>query len=536
MLVDGTEVPRGSTINADICIIGGGPAGIAAAVPFLDRAGTSVVLLESGGLTFDEEVQSLSDGVGTGQPYFPLNECHLRTFGGSTLSWGGILTRLEEIDFQERAWVPRSGWPFARSELDGYYEQAMAASEVTPYLPPAILDEATGERRTPTAAVEWSEVYFSAPARFGKMYAEPIDASRSVAAYLWSTATALRMNESGTRVDTVDVSCLGGNSYQVSADYVILAGGGIENARLLLASPPRAGGGIGNRNDLVGRFFQEHPRVYDRYLLPDDHQALATFVHGAAGTLDFSRMGLTPAVQRSEELLNYLANIAFGYAGQETDQFVAMRRMVNAVRSPWSDSPYMQDRDGGPNKVRWEDIKTALRRPHRSVQSVIGAGFEPARMRRWIEIESNVEQLAVPDNRITLTDEVDALGMPKSQVHWSVSPEEERTYRRGVELVVEALDQQAPGLKDRKMEYPDPWPDTIQGCWHHMGTTRMNNDPSKGVVDSDCKAHDVDNLYVAGSSVFPTGGAGSPTLTIVALAFRLSDHLKARLAADASTV
>jgi choline dehydrogenase-like flavoprotein len=157
-------------------------------------------------------------------------------------------------------------------------------------------------------------------------------------------------------------------------------------------------------------------------------------------------------------------------------------------------------------------------------------------MRRWIEIESNVEQLAVPDNRITLTDEVDALGMPKSQVHWSVSPEEERTYRRGVELVVEALDQQAPGLKDRKMEYPDPWPDTIEGCWHHMGTTRMNNDPNKGVVDSDCKVHDVDNLYVAGSSVFPTGGAGSPTLTIVALAFRLSDHLKARLAADASTV
>jgi len=148
-------------------------------------------------------------------------------------------------------------------------------------------------------------------------------------------------------------------------------------------------------------------------------------------------------------------------------------------------------------------------------------------MRRWIEIETNVEQTPSPDNRVTLSSDIDTFGIPKAHLHWNLSSEEERTYRRGLEFIVEALDQYSPGLIDRRMDYPDPWPDEVGGCWHHIGTTRMHENPSEGVVDADCRVHGVANLFVAGSSVFPTGGATSPTLTIVALGLRLAENLKA---------
>jgi choline dehydrogenase-like flavoprotein len=295
---------------------------------------------------------------------------------------------------------------------------------------------------------------------------------------------------------------------------------------MLLLSGNRDNGGLANEHDVVGRFFQEHPGAKDRYLLPDDAGDLASRVQGAAGTLNFSRLGLSDAVQRDEKLLNYIVNVSFGYAGQSTEQFQAVRRIVNASRKPWSDSPYLQDVGGGPNKVRMEDIKIALRKPHIAFQSAVGARFEPERLRRFLHIESNVEQVPRRENRVTLTDETDAFGLPRANLNWSLTDLEERTYRRGLELVVEALDQYAPGLKDGRMDYPDPWPDAVHGNWHHIGTTRMHTDPAEGVVDKNCKVHGIANLFVAGSSVFPTGGATSPTLTIVALGLRLSEHLK----------
>jgi choline dehydrogenase-like flavoprotein len=150
-------------------------------------------------------------------------------------------------------------------------------------------------------------------------------------------------------------------------------------------------------------------------------------------------------------------------------------------------------------------------------------------MRRWVHIGTSVEQVPRPENRLVLTGERDALGIPKVELHWSLTEAEERTYRRGLELVVEALERYAPGISSQRLDYPDPWPDEVLGTWHHIGTTRMHEDPAHGVVNADCRVHDVDNLYVAGSSVFPAGGASAPTVTIVALALRLAEHLDAQL-------
>ncbi len=339
----------------------------------------------------------------------------------------------------------------------------------------------------------------------------------------------MSLDPSGHHVDALEVRTAAGNRFTIAAKHYVLAGGGIENARLLLASRDIQKHGIGNQHDLVGRYFQEHPRLFNRYRLTGDSTALSQWVVGAAGTLRFSRLGLTEEVQRREGLLNFLANLSFGYAGQETPQFEAARRIVNASRSPWSDSPYYQDTGGGPNRVRWEDVSTCMKRPHRTVQSLIGAALRPPRMRRWLQVVCSVEQVPRPENRVVLTDERDRFGNPMARLEWTLDPAEERTYRRGMELTLEALETYAPGISALRYADPDPWPDEVLGTWHHIGTTRMAHDPRRGVVDADSKVHGVDNLFVAGSSVFPASGATAPTLTLLALSLRLAEHVAALL-------
>ena len=529
MMIDARTLPDDTKIEVDLCIVGAGPAGIAVALPFLNNSTKSVAIVESGGTTFDESAQTLADTGVSGHAYFPMKETRIRAFGGSTMSWGGINAPLDVMDFEKRPWVPHSGWPLSREDLDPYYDEAKTVSRVIDPDASSLGSEVYfGDAYGPTPSTRWAEVYFSAPTRFSEVYAEPFEKATNVSTYLYSTAVELETNDSQSAIAGLHVASLDGSSFRIVARNYVLAGGGVENARLLLVSGNRDTGGIGNDHDLVGRFFQEHPRLVDRFWLPEDSAVLASHIRGAAGTLNFSRLGLSDAAQRDEELLNSIVNVAFGFSGQLTDQFQAVRRIVNASRKPWSDSPYFQDVGGGPNTVRWEDVRTALKKPHRSVQAAIGAVFEPARMRRWVHIETNVEQIPHPENRVTLASDVDAFGVPKAHLHWTLADEEERTYRRGLELIVEALDQYSPGLRDGRMDYPDQWPDNVEGCWHHIGTTRMHENPSQGVVDANCRVHGIANLYVAGSSVFPTGGATSPTLTIVALALRLAEHLKAK--------
>jgi choline dehydrogenase-like flavoprotein len=519
VFVDGSNVSKGTTIETDVCIVGAGPAGISLAMQYVKQSAVNVALIESGGLEFDPETQELAETEVVGHDYFPVKETRIRVFGGSSLSWGGIGAAFTPLDFEKRSWVPNSGWPFGKADLEPFYERAMSV---------AVMDPGSRERGdgSPAPGTRWANVMFSAPTRFGKLYREDLEKSHSVTVYLKSTVTRLGLHQDGGHIEAIDVGCLGGNTYRVVAKTYVLAGGGIENARLLMISNDVATAGIGNEHDVVGRYFQEHPRVDDRYRLPVGTPALTERIEGAAGTLRFSRVAITDDIQREEHLLNYFANLTFGYAAQDAPQFDALRRIVNASRSPWSDSPYYQDIGGGPNRVRWEDVKTVLKRPDRTFICAVGAQFQPKFARRWLNVQSSVEQIPRPENRLVLTKDKDAFGLPRVRLEWTLHPDEERTYRRGLELLMGEMDRLEPGITDQKIDDPDPWPDAAIGTWHHIGTTRMSDDPSRGVVDADCRVHGVDNLYVAGSSVFPTGGVTAPTLTIVALALRLYEHLQ----------
>ena len=515
------DLPAGTTIDCDVCVVGAGPAGIALALRLAEGTQTSVCLLESGGLAFDPAAQALAVGEQEGTPYHPLHETRIRALGGSTWSWGGICTPLEEVAFLPRSWVADGAWPFPRSALDPYLDEALTLCGISP-------QQRRETEETTRSAFEGSgldpervrpePVNLSRPTRFGIAYRERLAGLPRVRLLLHSAAT--RVEHADGVVTGLEVHGPAG-PFHVRARQYVLAGGGIENPRLLLVA------GLGG--DAVGRYFMEHPRVVDRFRIRPGDTAIGRLVRGGSpGTLRFLRLALAERLERDEELLSYHANIYLGYAGQLSPQWDAVRRLAIARRPPWNESPYFQDAGGGRLRLRSQDLATAMRRPDRTLVSAISAFTERPALRRYLEIVSCVEQLPVPDNRVTLAAEPDRFGVPKAHLRWRVAPAEEATYRRSLEVLLDALEKLEPGIAGARID-ADPWPSGIVGNWHHEGTTRMHDDPAHGVVDRDLRVHGMRNLFVAGSSVFPSSGSTSPTITILQLALRLGDHLRREL-------
>ncbi len=509
-------------IVSDVCVIGGGPAGIALALRLSRNPSLTVSLLESGGLEFEESTQELARAETQGAPYYPFHETRIRALGGASWSWGGVCTPLDDMTFQARPWLPVEGWPIPATALHPYLDDAMMLCGITPDARQSVQQEteavfvATGLDRSRVVPVP---VLFSRPTRFGVAHREKLAAAPNLRVQLHATVT--RLETEGGRVVAVQASCRG-RPFRALAKHFVLATGGVENPRLLLVS------GIGG--GATGRFFMEHPRVVNRYRIRPGKTRLGELVGGGtAGTLRFFRLSVADEIQRRDQLLTYHANLQFGYLGQLSRQWIALRRVVIALRRPWNESPYFQDAGGGRTRVRARDLATAMRRPDLAFLSGIGAVTKRPSLRRFLEVWSAIEQVPDRDNRIELLPEPDALGVPRVRVHWNVGEAEERTYRRSLKLLLGELEKVEPGISAASLDGQDPWPSQLVGNWHHEGTTRMGNDPNRGVVDRDCRVHGVDNLYVAGSSVFPVSGSTSPTVTIIQLALRLADHLAQRL-------
>jgi choline dehydrogenase-like flavoprotein len=385
-----------------------------------------------------------------------------------------------------------------------------------------------GEPDAVGGEVDWRRVYYGGPIRFGRILREFFRRSTTANAYLRSNVIRLDTDPVGTRVVSAQIMSAEGRAWTVSSRVFILAAGGIDNPRLLLASnrPHRAG--LGNARDLVGRFFMEHPRIVDRVWLPKAARSRAQPLRRTADNLHFGRLHLSHATQRKQRLLNYSANIYLGFAGQETKAWESVRRIAIPLRRPWNESPFIQDAGGGPMRVHWSDVKAVITNPIESGKGIAGAVSRSGALVRFLNIASSIEQPPRRENRVMLGTTLDRFGVPLPVLHWRLEDAEKLTYERGLEIVMEYLDTQLRGIKEQKFERGD-WSRDVKGTWHHMGTTRMHPDPAQGVVDQHCRVHELENLYIAGSCVFPTGGTTSPTLTILALAIRLADHLLAEL-------
>lgn len=508
MHVDIRTLENGSEIDGDLCIVGAGAAGISIAREWIG-SNQRVLLLEGGGFEYDLRMQELYRGEMVGLPYYPLHVARLHYFGGTTGHWSGFCSNFDPIDFEERPWVPHSGWPFSRTELDPYYTRAHAALQLGPYE----YDAAEWQRRDPRlipfpleAARVWTKIWqFSPPVRFGSEYRESIVSAQDLHLYTHANVCELEVNEAVRAVESVRVRTLEGREYRVRARRFVLACSTIQNARLLLASNRRASAGLGNQHDLVGRYFMEHLEMPSGALvtLGDPAPSTTMYAYPPGPTRARGELAVSAEVQREHRMLNATVSLAPGSLEERamsTFQW-ATPAVVEGLRN-------RRRSDGG---------------------STPDAAPDPA-PHRIFHLHTRQEQAPNPASRVTLSNERDEMGMPRVRLDWRLTELDRRSFREFYQVLGAELGRSGLGrvrMNDWLLDPVDgPWPDSLGGGWHHMGTTRMHPNPREGVVDVNSRVHGVENLYVAGASVFPTAGSVNPTLTLVALSLRLSDHLK----------
>ncbi|MEX0665646.1 MAG: GMC family oxidoreductase [Acidimicrobiia bacterium] len=511
MLERANDLTRGSTLRADVCIVGAGAAGITLARE-LAGGRHSVVVLESGAFDFSEATQDLYAGTNSGLPYDVFGS-RLRFFGGSTNHWAGQCRPFDQADFEERAWVPNSGWPFGRKELLPYYERAQDMCDLGPFEYDAEfwLDRMKDVDALLDTNTVRTALYQIGPAtHFGTKYRKSVVDAKNVNLVLGANVVNVRVD--GKRVAGVDVKTLEGNDFLVDAKLVVLALGGIENARLMLASRAQRPAGLGNEHDLVGRYFMDHSLVaFGRLLLSEAAPVPALYyfvgvpmkkagfpdLKNLATRYVFGQFILTSQATRDAEIPNFAAMLSGLRTGQDTPGITGadIAALVGDIEG-----------------------RTGLERPTLEMTTITG---ETRKGSDHFELQVNMEPTPNPDSRITLTAELDPLGVPRVDLRWAFHPNDYASMERGAAILAREFGRR--GLGRVHLQPAETLP--VKYGNHHMGTTRAHRRATQGVVDANCEVHDVVNLYVAGSSVFPAGGFSNPTLTIVALALRLAERV-----------
>ena len=495
---DARSLPKDTVLSPDLAIVGGGPAGISLALALAD-SGQSILLLESGGLAFDANAQKLYEGQETGVAYTAMDGGRLRYLGGSTNHWGGWCRPLDPIDFEDRDGIPNSGWPFARSEIEPYFTRAQALVEAGPWVYDKASEAASDSG--PLLGLAPGGVYTSwfqfsktkdglLPTHFGDRYQNDLKRAPKITPLLNANLTGIRLSKDTRQVDHLEVATLSGNRLVVKPRFTVLAAGAIENARLLLASNDVMAAGVGNGNDLVGRFFADHP-------IPRD---VATLVLFDGRMAPFYTNFLT------------LPNGAVLRAAlSPRPEFLKQKNVVGSLTTI-------------ENETKLDAFATA------AVETTAEALRVDASKAKAFSLGCGMELAPDPDRRVTLSEKRDALDMPQSVLNMTISDDDFLHFRQTLSELGRQLLAAKSGMIHLSYSQRHEWLSAMDWGNHHLGTTRMNADPKKGVVDADSKVHGIANLYVAGSSVFPTYGSSNPTLNLVALTLRLADHLRKALA------
>jgi choline dehydrogenase-like flavoprotein len=530
-LSDLNQLDDGTVLEADLCIVGSGPAGMSVAAEFAYQK-VDVILLESGGIDDESSTDALYEIESVGaRRILDQQNLRRRILGGSSHVWTGRCAPFDPIDFAKRPWIANSGWPISRDDIQPYFERSGAYLGLGVNIYDDTLWPHLGANRpSPELNVKILEPRFwqfskgyhfrDTAAHFG------IDAIRSrsenIRVILHANLTQINLNDDGSSFESIDVAALSGKRVRVRSRVLVLGCGGVENARLLLASNKQLSSGVGNHNDQVGRYFMDHTdcavgyfdldRTYQvrsrfgGYWLDDDN-GRHVYMHG---------FGLSAEAQRTSGLLNghaYIEEIHDPRSGWQ-----ALRRLRSSLRQ---------------RKAR--AVPPDIRRAIASSPELLSGLYRrllkhrPAMTKlQRLELHCILEQEPNPNSRITLSTKRDALEVPLSKIDWKISELEQRT-------VVYLTDSVCAELKRIGLAVPriQPWLRKDHG-WsshcvekaHPSGTTRMSQDPRRGVVDPNCQVHGIRGLYVIGSSVFPTSGAANPTFMIVAMAIRLADHLK----------
>ncbi|MGF1454950.1 MAG: FAD-dependent oxidoreductase [Alphaproteobacteria bacterium] len=497
MLYD-TMVQDGFTPEGpyDVCIAGGGVAGLVLATQLADR-GKRILLLEAGELEYTDRSQSLYEGDSVGREYVPLDATRMRYLGGSSNHWQGWCRPLDPADFERRDHIPESGWPISYADMRRYQSTAAEILEVEDFPDPE--QQGSGNQPIRDITFRHSTVRVGENGPFGEKYLDVLKTSNRIDVLLNANVVDAELDLETGRVSSFHYRGYGADApvQKASATHFVVSMGGLENPRFLLNANKQFPNGLGNQHDHVGRYFMEHPHF------------------------DFGAYIVNPVTTKYGRTDNFVA---------ATDAFVndagINKFNVRLVEIPELLPPrHLRDRIKTivcSNETLWDiytlfDNKVACARGK-------NAGY--------LRLAS--EQVPNRESRVRLSDKRDALGLRKIVLDWNLTDLDAQTIREAVlEMGRHFARNDFGRIRIDEWALAEEWrvPQISEGFraigHHHMGTTRMAGSAQDGVVDADCRVFGTENLYMAGSSVFRTVGHANPTFTIVQLTLRLADHLAA---------
>ena len=531
----------------DLCVIGSGPAGATVAAELAGR-GLRICVLESGLRRTTRHADELrhveSEGIAIKE------YSRERVLGGASTTWAGLSSPLDEIDLAPRPWLEHAGWPVTRGELWPYWRQAseryrFAAEEL--FGPEGFAALRARSPLQPSWRAIEEKVFLACdePQDFGKeqrhLYEEDL-----VDAYLDATVTELCAEPGTRRIGKARLRTRSGREHELRAKAFVVATGGIENARLLLASRDLCEAGLGNERDQVGRYLMNHPKNYRGilhlrepaedvpYFFGCLHQGYAGYAGLRFSEAEQAARGLLNSYVRFEPLFPWLdsqgvealvlivkrsAFLLRSWKRGKQDEVVELRDYSETG----DDSDFQNARK---SPLEWLRIALSIPADARKVAAYLKHRLlsrkkprvQRVRLRNFMEMEPN------PENRVLLSEARDANGVRVPIVRHDTSERDRRSLVELHEVLASEFSSQGLGRLESDLAAAEPWPIT-QDASHHLGTTRMGLDPVTSVCTPDLRLHSVENVFLAGGSVFPTSGCANPTFTIVALSIRLAEHL-----------
>lgn len=524
MLVNGSELNEHASYEADICILGGGVAGIVLARELLGKF-KKIILLESGGENYTQEAQDLYAPSTKNKSYYPdPSYSRLRFLGGASNHWENNTSPLDPIDFEKRSWVANSGWPISYKDLEAFYPKAEIYCGVKGN---GYNTKEWVKKLGYTDVVSSSKVLETGIAkaavpgtRFYAVHGQPLVEHSGIEVITFANVVDLDFDEQAQQITKVFFETKPGLRHDVKAKAFIMCFGGIENARMLLTFNKKYKNKIGNYHDNVGRYFMDHPTVRAAHFYPHTSKGLELYTAGPVGDLNVKGFF---EIQKEMLTLHGLSNIRMPiHAASKYDMSdgISSHHILGDAFSS-GDLPdnfgmhilnYVKDIDMVVEAVSRKAFNKKL--------------FDDADEMNGYQLAMMLEQTPHKDNRIRLGEKRDPYGIERIEIDWEFKEDDQERMWRALELTANEVGALSLGrirlLKERSERLMG---DQMGYGHHHMGTTRMSEDYKNGVVDAQQKVFGTNNFFIAGSSVFSTGGHVPPTLTIVALTIRLAETI-----------